>query len=475
MADKGAKKRLPLRARLTLAFGLGALLLSTLLSAVTYGLTRDSLLDRRETDARALAFRNAGRIELLITDETDEEGVRQILSNQATIADAIPVIRLSGFGGLDWFSQDPVQFAAPTAIDAKLLRAVTGNPGAGPAQMRYRWNDEPYLVIGLPIATREGIYVEAVPLGDIEDALSSLGLALLGAAAVTTLAGVGLGAWASRRVLSPLDDVSRTAEALAAGDLSARLDVQGDSDLAPLADSFNEMASHLETRIERDAQFASDVSHELRSPLMTLMASAEILMSRRAELDGPAQIALDLLTSDLDRFRQLVGDLLEISRYDTSRGAIEPDYLGIVEFVERAAANSGYADLPVEYPSEMSGTVVEADKRRLERVIANLLENAANYGGGPTSIELRQYGRTIEIAVEDGGPGVPVEERQLIFGRFARGSEGGRRGAGTGSGLGLALVAEHVQLHGGRVRVDDRPDGKSGARFVVELPAVIEP
>jgi two-component system sensor histidine kinase MtrB len=480
-------RRLRLRARLTLAFGLGALLMSTLLSAITYGLTRDNLLDRREQDAVEITRRNARRVENLLIDEITEEGVVQLLEGQGTIADATPVIRLNGFGDQEdvldttdlWFSADPQEFGPPLDVEPALLESLSGaEPGSG-AQMRYRLSGTvrsgqrpAFLVIGIVLEARNGIYMEAVPLSDIEDALGSLGLALLGAGALSTLSGVALGSWASRRVLSPLEEVSHAAEALAAGDLSARLDVAEDRDLSALADSFNDMAANLEERIERDARFASDVSHELRSPLMTIMASAEVINSRRNELPERALTALDLLMLDLERFRRLVEDLLEIARYDTSQGGIAHDHFGISEFVRRVAQDFGYADVPVIIPEGVEETVVAADKRRLARVIANLLENAENYAGGATSIEVRQIYQTIEIAVEDAGPGVPVEERQLIFGRFARGSEGGRRGAGTGTGLGLALVAEHVRLHGGRARVDDRPDGKPGVRFVVALPVV---
>jgi signal transduction histidine kinase len=115
---------------------------------------------------------------------------------------------------------------------------------------------------------------------------------------------------------------------------------------------------------------------------------------------------------------------------------------------------------------------VDADKRRLVRVIANLLDNAARYGGGATSVSLRRVDEGVQVAVEDEGPGIPPDERELVFSRFARGGGAGRRGSGDGVGLGLALVAEHVRLHGGRVWVEDRPDGKEGARFVVELPVL---
>jgi signal transduction histidine kinase len=114
--------------------------------------------------------------------------------------------------------------------------------------------------------------------------------------------------------------------------------------------------------------------------------------------------------------------------------------------------------------------VINADKRRLARVIANLLDNATRYGGGPTSIAVEGDDTHLRISVEDSGPGVPEVERTAIFERFSRGSAGGRRGGDSGTGLGLSLVIEDVRLHGGRVWVEDRPDGLSGARFVFELP-----
>jgi len=136
----------------------------------------------------------------------------------------------------------------------------------------------------------------------------------------------------------------------------------------------------------------------------------------------------------------------------------------------QAVSHCTDADVPVELDAELAGEVVQADKRRIVRVIANLLDNAAKYGGGATSVSLRQADDGVQIAVEDRGEGVPEEDRELIFNRFNRGTVAGRRGRSDGVGLGLALVAEHVNLHGGRVWVEDRPDGEPGARFVVELP-----
>jgi signal transduction histidine kinase len=116
----------------------------------------------------------------------------------------------------------------------------------------------------------------------------------------------------------------------------------------------------------------------------------------------------------------------------------------------------------------VAGLQVSVDKRRIERVVANLVENASVYAGGVTRLAVEATGDTVRLIVEDAGPGVPAEGRERIFERFFRGSAAGRRGAGDGTGLGLALVAEHVHLHGGRVWVEDRSGG--GSRFVVELP-----
>ncbi len=235
------------------------------------------------------------------------------------------------------------------------------------------------------------------------------------------------------------------------------------------------MASALQLRIERDARFASDVSHELRSPLMTLSASVEVIEARRHEMPERAQAALDLLTSDVSRFQGLVEDLLEISRFDAGAIRLHLEDLRVAEFVRQRRRRQPAPHTPVTRPSGPSGAVIHGDRRRLARVIANLIDNARAYGGGEPEVTISEGdARTsrvthVRIGVEDHGPGVPVEERALIFERFARGATAGRRSGSEGAGLGLALVDEHVRMHGGRVWVEDRLDGEPGARFVIEL------
>ncbi len=336
--------------------------------------------------------------------------------------------------------------------------------------MRYEVRGEMQLAIGVPLPARDAAYFEIISLDDLESTLEALGVSLVGASLVTTLAGAALGWWASRRTLRPLAGVSTAAMALAAGRLDTRLEASEDPDLQPIASSFNEMAQTLQDRIERDARFASDVSHELRSPLMTLAASIEVMENQRDELPERAGSALDLMVADVERFQQLVGDLLEISRFDAGVVQLELEEVHLAELVMQAVSHSSEADVPVEVDSELAGVVVHADKRRIVRVIANLLDNATKYGGGASSVSLRKVEDGVQIAVEDPGPGVPAEDRERIFDRFSRGASAGRRGSSDGVGLGLALVAEHVRLHGGSVWVEGRSDGAEGARFVVELP-----
>jgi signal transduction histidine kinase len=457
--------RLGLRARITIAFALGAMVLSAILASTTFALTRANLRSQRESAVLSEVYVNASIVRNRLPELTVEQIQSQLLPSLQVQAGSRPLLHY----GDRWYSltAEVGQDALPVA-----LRSIVAD-STQPARMTFALKDKTALAVGVPLPAVDAEYFEIVDLDDLESTLESLGFSLFGASILTTLAGAGLGWWASRRALRPLADVSQAAEAIAGGRLDTRLEAAEDPDLGGLAASFNEMAQALQDRVERDARFASDVSHELRSPLMTLSAAVDIIESRRDELPERAQSALDLLTSEVGRFQQLVEDLLEISRYDAGAVRLELDEVRLAELVMQAvAAASGGANVPVELASELAGVVVQADKRRLVRVIANLLDNARKYGDGATGVLLRQVEDGVQLAVEDEGPGVPPDERDVIFDRFARGGGAGRRGSGEGVGLGLALVAEHVNLHGGRVWVEDRPDGKPGARFVVELPVL---
>ena len=366
---------------------------------------------------------------------------------------------------------------AEAQLPDELVRLVSEGT---PARMVRRIEGEPYIVVGIPLEM-EGVtaaYYEFFSLEDADNTLSNVGLSLTFAAVTTTLLGSVLGVFASNRAVRPVAAAAQAAKAIAGGRLDTRLAPTDDPDLSVLANAFNEMAAGLQRRVERDARFASDVSHELRSPLMTLSASIEVIQARRADMPERAQAALDLLTSDIDRFQGLVEDLLEISRFDAGAVRLHLEELHAAEFVRQAVAVSSLPETPVTVSPRAEGAFIEGDRRRLARVIANLIDNARAYGGGEPTVTITEVNGDdealshIAIAVEDTGPGVPEDERERVFERFSRGTgAAGRRAGSEGAGLGLSLVDEHVRLHGGRVWVEDRLDGEAGARFVIELMA----
>jgi len=453
-----------LRARITFAFGLGALLLSAVLAATTWGLTRSQLLDQREESTLRQVYANARLVRdslRSVVDSGDFNGLDLLGSLQSPVG-AQPMLVFDG----DFYSQTPLDFGEDALPQSLRDSIADGNA----ATMRFEHNGEPELAVGIPIPAANADYFEVVSLKELDNTLRSLGIVLIGAAALTTMAGAVLGWAVAGRALLPLAEVSRAAEAIAGGRLDTRLESANDPDLELLTGSFNEMAQALEDRIDRDARFASDVSHELRSPLMTLAASIEVLKKRQDEMPERAQAALDLLVADVARFERLVNDLLEISRFDAGAAHLSLDDVNLAELVIHAVGSSSTVGVPVQYDEDIAEVVIAADKRRVERVIANLLDNARKYADGATGIRLRRVGESVQIVVEDSGPGVSAEQREMIFERFSRGEEGGRRGGDRGVGLGLALVAEHVNLHGGRVWVEGRADGGPGAAFVVELP-----
>jgi signal transduction histidine kinase len=259
--------------------------------------------------------------------------------------------------------------------------------------------------------------------------------------------------------------VAAAASGIAGGGFYTRLDPERDPELNRLAQSFNNMADTMQARIEREAQFASDVSHELRSPITALSAAVEVLDARRSDLPERTQQALDVVVNQVRRFDQMVLDLLELSRIDAGVTDVNREELRLDEVVPRIAQRYGFGDVPIEVePAAMKTAWI--DKLRLERVLANLLDNARQHGGGPTRISIEADRRhALLLAVEDAGPGVARGERQRIFERFARGTAARHR---VGTGLGLALVTEHAQALGGEAWVEDRPGG--GARFVVRFP-----
>ena len=452
-----------LRGRILLTFGLGSLALSLFLALATFSFTRSNLVDERTASAVDQTYANASR--LAVDLRSNPTNIQTVLERLG--ADR-PLVYFRG----TWTGND-ARFSS-SVIPSSLLNAVLQK--RQPTTMRIEVENELVLAVGVPIDSVDAVYFEFPSVDDVRSTLNSVNLALILAAGITTLLGIVLGAIAASRAVRPLTAASQAAQAIAGGRLDTRLEETEDPDLAVLTSSFNDMASALQLRVERDTRFTSDVSHELRSPLMTLAASVEVMQARRDEMPERAQAALDLLVADVSRFQGLVEDLLEISRFDAGGIRLNVDELLVGEFVRQAIAISSAPETRILVSEIAEEMMIKGDRRRLARVVANLIDNGRAYGGGELEISVfvpddEDPPSQIWITVEDHGPGVPHDERDLIFERFARGSIAGRRSGSEGAGLGLALVDEHIKLHQGRVWVEDRLDGLDGACFIIELPA----
>ncbi len=450
-AENRSRRSLRMRARVTLFFTLTALAASLGLAVVTYAVARNYLLDQRVSTAQSQAYNNAKAVRDELRAPTGN--VRELLLQLRTEGSGFAILLLPP--DQPYYSNIRFQEEVlPAALVANVDRGING-------YQRFDANGDPYLGVGIRIAEFDGTYFEAFPLEATERSVQSIATALGIGAAVTALLAASVGWWTNRRLLQPLSRVAKAAEDIAAGGLDTRMPPETDPDLARLATSFNDMADAVQTRIEREARFASDVSHELRTPITALSAAVEVLDARRADLPERTQQALDVVVTQVRRFDQMVIDLLELSRIDAGSTELHRESVHVADLVGRIAQRYGFADVPIEVAPDLPA-VAQLDKLRFERVLANLLDNANQHGGGPVRITLSRSGRqALALAVDDAGPGVARGERSRIFERFARGSAARHK---IGTGLGLALVAEHAQAHGGEAWVEDRPGG--GARFV---------
>jgi two-component system OmpR family sensor kinase len=328
-----------------------------------------------------------------------------------------------------------------------------------------------------------GLTIVAVPLNGVDERLQRLlvveGLVILGvllvlAAAAWLLVGVGL---------RPLDRIGATADAIAAGDLSRRVDVTEErTEVGRLGLAFNAMLERLEEAFsQREAsegrlrRFLADVSHELRTPLASIRGYSELFRMGAARKPEDADRAMTRIEEEAARMGVLVEDLLTLARLDEVRDR-PAEAVDVSQLVEDAAADTRALD-PARAIAVSAGdeSIVLGDANQLRQVLANLLGNAVVHtpAGAPIEIAVRRENGSVELEVRDHGPGLPTDRPDELFERFWRRANGdagpsdpasGRGGAG----LGLAIVAGIVATHGGTVRAANADGG--GSSFVVRLP-----
>ncbi|WP_020521626.1 HAMP domain-containing sensor histidine kinase [Catelliglobosispora koreensis] len=445
-------RRPGLRARVTAGFAIAAFIVSATVALLSYQLTENYLLGERERSALRATAIEAGIVKAGLAGSNPDIGA--VLKALDTGGKRRAVIYRDG----TWYGRN-ADFGIKSTIPANLQAMVSsGQAGA----QRIRTDTGPALAIGVPLDDSTSFYVIDV-MQELDRSLQVLALIITLVAAATTAAGAALGWYAARYVVRPLTNVVAAADNISAGDLTARLDPSAEPDLARLAASFNKMVDELSARVQRDRRFAADVSHELRSPLQTLSAATSVLTRRAAGMDAKAAAAAHLVAGEVQRFEDLVTDLLELSRSDQP-ASLEP--VDIAALTRSVCRTRGVDTAKVQAPPD--DVVWRVDRRRFQQILANLIDNAEAHGGGLHAITIRETSQGRYLDIDDDGPGVSPPDRAIIFDRFVRGRAAGARGDGDGAGLGLAIVHQHVTAHGGTITVTDRPGG--GARFTIALP-----
>ncbi|MBO0847219.1 MAG: HAMP domain-containing histidine kinase [Nocardioides sp.] len=402
----------------------------------------------------------------------------------------------TGNESLDQRGVDATSRQAVGSVPESLIRhfdAVTGSqrsphPAWTFTSIRTRtvqgqYENVPGIAVGtqVPIpadgSTRTVYYL--FPLDDVQQSLALVTRSLLTAGVLLLLLIAGLTWLLTRQIVTPIRLARRVAERLAAGQLQERLRVSGEDDLARLATSFNQMATNLQRQIRQleelsrvQRRFVSDVSHELRTPLTTVRLAGSVLHDSRGSFDPETARAAELLQSELDRFEMLLVDLLEISRFDAGAAALDLDDVNLTDVVRRvvdstqALAEARSTHITVHAPD--SPCVAEADVRRVERIVRNLVTNAIDHAESrEIVVTVAADEQAAAVAVRDHGVGLAVGESAMVFNRFWRADPARARTSG-GTGLGLAISLEDTHLHGGWLQAWGKPH--EGAQFRLTLP-----
>ncbi|MFF1721009.1 MtrAB system histidine kinase MtrB [Streptomyces sviceus] len=341
---------------------------------------------------------------------------------------------------------------------------------------------QPALVIGKQVNDPNGDPYQLYYLFPLTQEEKSLSLVkgTLATAGLFVVVLLGAIAWlVVRQVVTPVRMAAGIAERLSAGRLQERMKVTGEDDIARLGEAFNKMAQNLQLKIQQledlsrmQRRFVSDVSHELRTPLTTVRMAADVIHDAREDFDPMTARSAELLADQLDRFETLLADLLEISRFDAGAAALEAEPIDLRDVVRRvvggAAPLAERKGSTVRIVGDQQPVIAEADARRVERVLRNLVVNAVEHGEGKdVVVKLASAGGAVAIAVRDYGVGLKPGEATRVFSRFWRADPARARTTG-GTGLGLSIALEDARLHGGWLQAWGEPGG--GSQFRLTLP-----
>jgi len=438
--------RLGLRTRVAIAFGLLSLVIATAVSSATYFFAAYYLLNQREDAALTRALLDSRAVGAALSiGATPIEALEQVPSVGASQA----LVRSAD----TWYT--PGVTVPPDALPVGLLETAAA---AGGAQQRADIGGEPYFVVAVQLS--DAMYVEVFSLQDLDLTLTIGGWVLAAQVVIAGVVGALIGRYTVGQILRPLRRLGEGTRRIASGDLATRIDETGDADLDPIASSFNEMAEAVQSRIQRERRFSANVSHELRSPLTTVVGTADLLDRRREELPEREAGLIAVLVEQVHRMSQMLLDLLEISRI----GGDDPIQIETVDVSLLCLDVVRVRNLP-DTLVVGDAPVIRTDGRRFERIVGNLVENAERHGGGVEQVKVELLEHTARISVEDRGPGIDQAQLVKLFEPFSRGEDAHHT---SGAGLGLAIAREQANLLNAELIVENRSSG--GARFIVEIP-----
>jgi len=441
----------PLRRRLTIAFVLAVGVSAVALAAGSYFVVRHNLLADSVKSASKQARRNLEVAPTYLPGSPD----RLLAAYRST----------GGFETVLVERRQPYSsFKVRLQQVPKGLRRLVQRGDLG--YQRKTIAGTHYLVVGGPSEGAE-LYFFFSERG-LRHELAVLRNILLAGGGLLVLLAALAGAALARQTLRPVARASAAASSLAEGLLETRLPVEGQDEFGAWARAFNEMAGALETKISalsaaqaRERRFTADVAHELRTPLTALVGEASLLGEHLERLPAESRRPAELLIADVGRLRKLVEDLMEISRLDAGAESVQAEPVDLAS-VSAAILRSRGWDGRVELDGDE--TVVTTDRRRLDRIVANLVGNALEHGGDGVTVTVGRDPTGAFVEVADQGPGIAPEHVPHLFERFYK-ADPSR--SGSGSGLGLAIAQENARLLGGEIHVSSEP-GK-GSRFTLRL------
>ncbi|WP_327176577.1 HAMP domain-containing histidine kinase [Streptomyces sp. NBC_01335] len=457
-------RTLPLRSRLALLVALAVAVAVAAVAVACWFVTKQQLEQRMDDSLRS--------------SRLDDGSVRSLLAScngggrqqMPPFVGGISVQLIDSSGtvcAVDDSAELPVTDADTAVADGRERYALHTETAENGVRMRvytYRLLTQPLTDTAVTIGR---------PMSEVTDPLSALAWLLLAVSGIGVVAAGAAGMWIARSGLRPVDELTLAVEHVArTEDLTVRIPVEGEDEIARLSRSFNSMTASLATSRDRQSQLIADAGHELRTPLTSLRTNIELLA--RSEETGRAippadrKALMTSVTAQMTELAALIGDLQELARPDAAQpGPLE--VVGLHDITRTALQRARLRGPELTITAELAPWYVRGEPAALQRAIVNVLDNAVKFSPARGSIEVTLTRG--ELKVRDHGPGIPADDLPHVFERFWRSPSARQL---PGSGLGLSIVARSVQQSGGEVALRPAEDG-NGTEAVIRLPGAPTP